>query len=295
MPISGPASYLPTTDEFLAHWSAANTALGAGNPITVFSGKTRANLLTLRTQLETARATVEILRNAREGERTNVETLKATLLARLNQFVMKIRSLSPGTKWENMLPKAYSITDGMGRVIPALDDVADIWSRYETETASQLQLMDSYPLGDFLDGLTALKAGYTALSSADKGLGLQRGNRTELENQIQPILKAYRQRIPAEFPEGSALLATLPRLTPIPGSTPDPVVANGTFNALTLTARPELDGEQRGRPRLLRSARRVRPGLRYGGRGESGNHPARRSAHAVDEFRAGHVRECGQL
>ena len=32
MPISSPASYLPTSDEFIAHWTAANTALGAAGP-----------------------------------------------------------------------------------------------------------------------------------------------------------------------------------------------------------------------------------------------------------------------
>ena len=50
------------------------------------------------------------------------------------------------------------------------------------------------------------------------------------------LLKAYRQRIPAEFAEGSPISATLPRLSPVPGSTPDPVVANGNYNPATITA-----------------------------------------------------------
>ena len=77
---------------------------------------------------------------------------------------------------------------------------------------------------------------YTALSSAENAPGVKRQERTALENRIYPILKAYRQRIPAEFAEGSPILATLPRLSPVPGSTPDPVVANGNYNPATITA-----------------------------------------------------------
>jgi hypothetical protein len=38
MPITGPASYLPTTDEFLGHWEVADATLGAGNEIVLPGG-----------------------------------------------------------------------------------------------------------------------------------------------------------------------------------------------------------------------------------------------------------------
>ena len=218
MPITGPASYLPTTDEFLAHWASANAALGAAGPIEVTGGVNAAALLALRTQLETARAQVEALRNGREQARFVIEDEKGKLLERLNQFNLKIRSLSPGSKWEAMLPKAFSVSEGMGRVIPPLDDMLDLWERYEAEE-SPLLLMGAYSLATFTAALAGLKASYTALSSAENGLGVKRSERTALENRIYPILKAYRQRIPAEFPEGSAILATLPPGAPLTYST----------------------------------------------------------------------------
>ena len=235
MPISGPSSYLPTTDEFLTHWASANAALGAGGPIELLAGVTAASLLVQRTQLQTARAELEALRNGREEARFLVDAAKAALLNRLNQFNLKIRSLAPGSKWEAMLPKAYTVSEGMGRVVPPLDDVQDLWQRYEVEEVP-VTLMGGYTLTTFTNDLIALKAAFTTLASAENALGIKRGQRTEIENRIYPILKAYRQRIPAEFPEGNAILATLPRLTPLPGSTPDPVVANGTYNPATLTA-----------------------------------------------------------
>ncbi len=33
MPITGPASYLQTTEQFLAHWGLANAALPPGSPL----------------------------------------------------------------------------------------------------------------------------------------------------------------------------------------------------------------------------------------------------------------------
>lgn len=232
MPITGPASYLPTANEFIAHWASANTALGAAGPIILLNTFSQANLATLRDELETLRAEVESARNAREGGRAEVEAMKAGLLDRLNQFNAKLASMAPGSKWAAMLPKAFSQTEGMGRVIPPLDDVEDLWERYEADV-EELALMGGYTRAQFGADLANLKQGYKDLASADNALGIKRGERTEKEAEIHPILKAYRSRIPAEFAEGSAIFETLPRLSPLPGSTPDAVVANGVYNADT--------------------------------------------------------------
>ena len=235
MPINGPASYLPTTDEFLSHWALANTALGAAGPVTVLNGVTAAGLLAFRTQLAVTRTAVENVRNLREGARFDVDAAKAALLARLNQFNQKIRSLAPESRWETMLPKAYTVSEGQGKVLMALDDLLSVWQQYEG-AETDLSLLGGYNLPVFTTQLNALKTGFTALSDADKKLAGKRGERTEIENKIYPILKAYRQAIPAQFAEGTSILTTLPRLSPIPGVKVDPVQANGNFNATTLNA-----------------------------------------------------------
>lgn len=232
MPITGPASYLPTTDLFIAHWTAANGALGASGPIVLAGGMTLAGLTALRATLETQRAQVESERNALEGARADIELRKAALLARLNQFNGKLTSVSPGTRWEMMLPKAFSITESMGRVLPPLDELEDLWNRYDDEN-TQLTLMGGYTRILYEVDLLALRTAYKAYSSAEVTLGLARGARNETQDKIYPVLKQYRQRIPSEFAEGSAILATLPRLSPEPGSTPDAVDLSGAYNAGT--------------------------------------------------------------
>ena len=246
MPINGPASYLPTTDEFLAHWALANTSLGVAGPLTVLSGTTAAALLVLRTQLATVRTQVENLRNLRDGARFTVDAGKAALLGRLNQFSQKLRSDAPVSKWGAMLPKAYTVSEGQGKVLPVLDELLGMWQNYDDDTAGMV-LMGGYTLAGYTSDLAALKAAFTALSTADITLRSKRGDRTDLENRIYPILKAYRQRVPAEFVEGTSIPTTLPRLSPIPGSTPDPVVINGTYDPaiaqadLNWTASPDED------------------------------------------------------
>ncbi|MES2709908.1 MAG: hypothetical protein V4726_25145 [Verrucomicrobiota bacterium] len=236
MAITGPSSYIPTTDEFIVHWTAADASLGVAGPITVLKGISRTGLADLRGQLEAKRAQVQALRNGREIARAGIEAGKTALLGRLGQFRQKMRSLAPDSPWEAALPKAFSVSEGYGRVIPPLDELADLWARYETKEGL-LTLMGLYTCTDFGNDLTALKAAYTALIAADHSLGLVRSQRTELERKIHGVLKAYRQRIPAEFPIGDPVLDTLPRLTPPDiDRDPAPVQANGLWNTTTVKA-----------------------------------------------------------
>ncbi|HVJ44789.1 MAG TPA: hypothetical protein VM511_00275, partial [Luteolibacter sp.] len=164
--------------------------------------------------------------------RADIEIRKAALHDRLVQFNGKLRSLQPGSRWEAMLPKAFSLTDSMGRVLPPLDELIDLWLRHDEENPD-IVLRDNYQAGNFQTDLAALKTAYTAYTNAEVALGLARGARNETQDKIYEILKQYRQRIPSEFAESSALFQTLPRLTPLPGSTPDAVTLSGAYDPET--------------------------------------------------------------
>lgn len=249
MPISSPASYIPTTDQFLAHWASANAAQGAAGPIVVLKTRNLDSLALLRRQLEEKRGEIEALRNDREAARAMLEARKAALLVRLNQFNQKVKSDSPEPRWSALLPAAFSVTDGYGRVIPRLDEMQSLWTSYNA-SEGLLTLMKGYSLTDFRQDLAALKLGYTAISTSDNALGIARAERTVLEDTIQPILKAYRQRIQADFAPDSPLFTTLPRLTPLSTTSrlPAPVAVEGAWNAATEQA--ELTWETSAEPQL---------------------------------------------
>ncbi len=232
MPISGPSSYLPVTDSFLAHWASCNATLGAAGPLLLSDGEAVADLQALRATLAAQRTAVESERNGREFARANIEIRKAALLERLNQFNTTIRSLDSTGLWTNLLPKAFGQGDAPGKVEDALDDIADAWDRYEA-AESAVTLPGGYELPAFQTDLAALKAAFTAYSSEDNGLKLARSRRNLTQDAIYPILKKYRVRVEAVFGEDSAETASLPRLTPLPGHTPPPAVLEAVYNPAT--------------------------------------------------------------
>ena len=78
---------------------------------------------------------------------------------------------------------------------------------------------------------------YKTLSDADLGLTLARQERNDLQEQIHPVLRDYRKALPTFFPEGHAIVESLPRLSPLPGSTPDAITASGVWDATEMKAR----------------------------------------------------------
>lgn len=235
MPISGPSSYLPTTDQFIAHWTAANAALLA--PVTLRGGVAVADLTALREQLATERTALTQQLNEREFARGDIYTQARALVNRLEQFNGRIRVLyAEGTRFVNALPKAPDYRASQERVITPLDDVAGIWEQVDN-SGDPVILSGNYGYDVFLDDLTALKTSYQAYQTALINERMARGVRNETQEQIYPILKQYREAIPTFFPEGSSIIETLPRLTPLPGSTPDPVNASAVWDEAEAKAR----------------------------------------------------------
>ena len=192
---------------------------------------TLAAFTALRATLQTQRAQVESARNGLEGSRGDLEATKTALLARLNQFNAKVRSLSPGTRWEPLLPKAFNVSEGMGRVIRPLDDLADVWTRYDADVAP-VNLPGGYFIDDFTDQLAALKLLYTATSSAAVALRLARGKRNGTQEKIHNVLRQYhsRSRIPTKLLPSSSIFKTLP--LPVPRS-PFPASMPASINPAT--------------------------------------------------------------
>lgn len=235
MSLSSNASYLSTLDEFIPHWTAANAALGASGPM-ILAGSLDVEALTdMRDALEVQRATIEGLRNDLEGARADIEIAKTALLERLNQFNSALVSLAPDSRWTRMRPKAFSVSEGMGRVVPPLDDVEHLWGDFETDgpAGPPLVLAGNHTRAMFAAALAGLKAAYTAQRHAGSALGLARAARDEMQQAIRAALNAYRSGIAARFAEGTPVFETLPRLSPLPGSTPDAVTATGSLDAGT--------------------------------------------------------------
>jgi len=235
MPISGPSSYLPTIDEFSTHWGAADATLGAGNEIALADGTVRAGLIARRGDLDTARTDVSSKMNDVELARAVLEDGKKNMLLRLSQFIDKVRAYFAGSKWERALPLQPSLTDGQATVVDAMVDAQTLWAKMNADPAIAVDptLLGGYTQANFAAELVTLKAAYTSYTAEKKLLNVEIGQRDDVQKVIQPILVSYRRALPTFFAAESAMVSTLPRLTPEPGATPEPVVATIEIDPVT--------------------------------------------------------------
>ena len=234
MPIIGPSSYVTTINEFIPHWSDVNVILGAAGPLVLPGGRTIAVLTDYRDQLAGFAASIPDKINDVEIARGNVELQKTALIGRLNEFNRKVRGFLGHTAYVRALPDVPSLTHGSAKILEALDDAASLWAKINAATipgfTGPLTLLDAYPIATFTTDLAALKLAYKTLQDAEQELQLERERRNDVQDLAYAVLLAYRPAVEASFPPTHALVESMPRLTPLPGSTPDAVTATVLWN-----------------------------------------------------------------
>jgi prefoldin subunit 5 len=259
MAITGTASYLPTTDEFLAHWEMANQA--PEGPIELRGGLTWSALNSLRNTLANQRTQLTQKLNAREFARGDITAQAAALVQRLEQFNARVRVLfEAGSKYVNALPKVPNPESAADKVTTPLDDAANIWMRID-EGGQTILLGGGYTLQAFNEAIAELKESYRAFTKARTEEKIARGARNETQAQIYPLLKQYREVIPTYFAADSSFVETLPRLRPKPGSTPNPVNASAVWDPGENKAR--IAWEASDNTSLKEYQVRYTPGPRY--------------------------------
>lgn len=127
---------------------------------------------------------------------------------------------------------------GQGNFVPPLDDISTLRSKVNAAAGipgftPPLLVLGGYAVADFNTALAALKAQFSTASTEEVLVTLKLAERNAIQEIIYPLLKAYRQVLPTFFAANSPLIASLPRLTPEPGSTPDAVLANGVWDVAT--------------------------------------------------------------
>ena len=117
MAITGPASYIPTITDFLAHWSQCNAAQPPHPPLLIRLPAenvtvARAQLLALRDALQAQQITVQS-RLTDQGIARGVINLKKTeLLEQFNQFTTRLDASYRNTSFYEMRPYAPNLSDG---------------------------------------------------------------------------------------------------------------------------------------------------------------------------------------
>ena len=198
----------------------------------------RAWLVTMRDELQAKHSDITGQMNNVQLASAPLKTMRETLLLRGGQFNDAVRSDLAGTAFAEALPVMPSVTDGQGIFIEPMDDAATLWPKINAATGiagftAPLVLLGGYPVADFLSALGLLKTQFETLRKEDFLVGFKIRERNKLQDLIYPVLKAYRLAVPTKFVADDPLVLSLPALTPTPGSTPAPVIANGIWNVPT--------------------------------------------------------------
>lgn len=254
MPITGVGSWLPTVDEFLAHWSDVNIALGI-TPLVLSGAYTRALFSTDRTALATQLADVQSKDNVRQAAAGTRDIQRAVVRPRMLQFGPAVRGFLPGSRYIHAIPRTPAFQDAPGKWRNAMDDMASLWLSVNANSPAvvgftpPLVLSGSYTQALFNTDATALSTAFTSLTTADQSAQLSRQQRDQLFEPMYQRMKQYRQAVVGAFAPGNPLIDSLPALTPAAGSTPAAVQLSASWNGGTdmadlvwgVSADPDLD------------------------------------------------------
>ena len=226
----------------------------------------RADLITMRTNLTNLHTAIQGQINNVELAAADLKTMKEFLHLRGGQFNAKVRAVLGDSSYAAALPELPTPTDGMGVFVPPLDDILTLWTKINAAVGipgftAPLLLLGGYTLAEYTTALVNLKLQFELVAKEQLGVTLKIGDRNALQDIIYPVLKVYRQTVPTNFAANSPLVTSLPRLTPEPGSTPDAVLANGTWNAPT--SQGKLTWDESTSPDVVQVEVRWSPGPTY--------------------------------
>ena len=241
MPIEEIDDYPEKMTEFELHWASVNAALG-GAPATDFEllgDYALAQFSADKALVVTALSSQEGLENDLDFARSDRDQWRGELRQRLILFRETCKALLPGSRYLRALPDTPAEQSEAQKLLDAWDDMAHIWTQINTdqpaEIAPAMTLRGNYTLANFQTALATMRTRYDAVKAAERTAADGRGMRDELLDAAYQRMVQYRERLPLVLEPDDPLLASLPQLTPNPGSTPDAVVLSAFWDgALSL-------------------------------------------------------------
>jgi hypothetical protein len=236
MPITGPSSYISTTQQFITHWTAVDIAMGSSGPLVLPDGMTESLFSASRTALIVLRDAVEDKDTETSIARVTLEMKKEWLHERLNLFNEAVRGKIPQSEFARVLSAVPGISDGQEVFTKPMKETRRVWQAINATPPPQLGgvlvLKDNTTLDEFGVAITALGALYDAVTNSEKDLSIALAKRDDEQDVLYAAMKQYRVSVPA----GDALIDTIPRLTPEGGRTPEPVELAGAYDAVNHAA-----------------------------------------------------------
>jgi hypothetical protein len=201
---------------------------------------TRAQFGALISTLTTQQNTVQSRLVQQQVARGNINQRKTALLEKFGLFVSVVDGYFQNTDFDTMRPVAPSFNDGKEVFCEPLGLMMNLWEEINDGPAPAgitlpLVLSDGTTQGSFASELSGLAFAYAAEKKKEFQVDMARARRNRTQKKAYEAMKFYREGAVNAFRAFPELLDTLPRLTPLPGHTPEPVPASATFQAPNAT------------------------------------------------------------
>jgi hypothetical protein len=225
MPIASNVDFIPVMDEFIFHWNETDPGIKLAEDD---EAVTFANFGELRADLDESKTTLQGKLNDWEGARVHLDQLRQSIGDRIAEFNRRIRAEFPNKPDFNRLPDVPNRSAGRDAFLNALDDMINLWGRVNDLPptpvfTAPLLLREGLTHAQALALRADLDTAFTARGNAEKALGSQRLARDTFQDRARTLMVRYRAKIEALYALDSAEVATLPKVTPSQGSTPDAV------------------------------------------------------------------------
>ena len=239
MPITSIGSYGPTMQEFETNWTQANSELGAPpdpTPITLAGGYTLGQFQIDKPAVLTSIEEVHIYLEQARTAATGRDGAKLALIERGKQFRNSVLAQITDKSYTQNLPTLPNTGHDLSKFSEPLDAMRRLWERINQNAmqlglSGDLTLQGGYTQAQFGGGITQIAAYYNDAERAEENAGFARTKRDNSTSAIYERMKQYRAAAPAMLPANSPALMNLPRLSPIPGTTPPGLEVTGEWNS----------------------------------------------------------------
>lgn len=233
MPLSGPHTYIETLNEYLGHWTSVNAALSPGavtpNGYTIAQYETDiAELTDVMEELD--QASTELTQ--KRDQRDNI--MEGPMKERIRQFRFNVKGNYAATAYDNRaLPDLPRLDGDMDEWRGSMNITHHIWTQLNAGAGADLLLVGGYTLANFTTDRTAMTTLLEEIEQDTSSVKRLLEQRDRLMDALVAHLQGYADAVQGAFAEGDEHILSIPRLWPLPGHTPDPVVLSGVWNAIT--------------------------------------------------------------
>ncbi len=239
MAITGNATYIPTMNEFLPHWAECDVVLAPQSLLVRLENNTAVTQAQFEGQRNALQAQQNLVQGcliAQQIARGDILLQKMALLTQFHLFNAVLDGYYQNTDFYAARPLAPGVAFGQEVFTRPMVDAMLLWARLNEGAAPAgvvlpIVLGDGTEQGPFASAVAALQFAYATERDKAQELTLARAKRNRMEVTAYETMKFYREAVPGRLAAFPDLVETLPRLTPLPGHTPEAVNASAIFQA----------------------------------------------------------------